>query len=54
MKFLSRWYVAFLLILFGVTGAYFVEDPVSDFLPLRHMNQSCFDIVSRISRNSAR
>jgi hypothetical protein len=32
MKFLGRWYVAFLLILFGITGAYFVQDPVSDFL----------------------
>lgn len=32
MKFLGRWYVAILLILFGVTGAYFVQDPVSDFV----------------------
>ncbi len=32
MKFLSRWYVAASLIFIGVTGAYFVQDPVSDFL----------------------
>ncbi len=32
MKFLGRWYVTVMLVLFGVIGAYFVQDPVSDFL----------------------
>ncbi len=32
MKFLSRWYIAALLIFLGVAGAYFVQDPISDFL----------------------
>lgn len=29
---MSRWYVAAFLIFLGVTGAYFVQEPVSDFL----------------------